>query len=998
MTKDVGVRLVADDAEKYLKIMGDVHNVTVNVGKGAEQASGGLSRFNIAGVPLVATMGDIFSVGRRVLDIFVGMGREALGSVGAYEALTMSMSSLVSKEIRGADATLSMDEAMEQATGRATELLAWIQQLAIASPFDQQGVALAFKTGLTYGFTSDQAQTLTETLVNFATATGQTGAVIQQLAFPLGQIRNTGKVLTQDLRQLTNAGVDVTGVLRGMGKDWADVTAGTVESNAFLEQFIKTMNDDFAGAGERSAETINGLLNSLGDLREIGLRNLFGPAIQAALPLLAQMTSNLQAMLPVLELVGEKVGGFVTHLIENRAEIARSLTPLGAAAATYLILGNASTIAAASTGLLTGAIGVLTGVVGALLSPVGLLAAAAFGIVKVLMAVRDSAGGAAEGTRLVSSEFRRASGDIQLEAEESGEKARGWGANLVIQFAEGMAAAIGAVIDVLTQIGQAIAGWLAPGSPPKLLPEIDQWGEAAMGEFLQGFGKADLDVFSQISSKIGSVLKSAAPGDDTGLIPRVLGARTELTNAIRELQETGNVGEATFQRLFNAIGPTESALEGYIRATFEVKKAQNNLNEITERYRDLLRPMNEELDAIGARRQEIVDEQRKSELKAILSQENLDPLAEELALMELREIELKKQVRATEKQGASEAGRAQKALTASKEEAAAQAGILGIQTENNNLLARQAGLLERLSNELSKLSGAVSGSGGLGAGLQSGLGGVPSLTESVGTAFDDMKEKALGFVEDVKAPFAKLKDRWIELKKTWAGVALNFIARLDPMTTALREAWGPGGHWESVTKNIQTIMVNQWGEGGTWDGIAANAKETLRLLGVKWEESWGEGGTWDSIFANIKTAISLVRDKIDEQLEAINSKFATAKEFISGLLERLEALWQFLQTHLMELELNLPSLPSPYQENSPQTRLQTSLEMLDKFLQRTTFAPQFDFPQPSPIPVLQTTPPVASVNNTRSASINMGGQVINHPMDLRTLETTILNVVKKALE
>ena len=81
--------------------------------------------------------------------------------------------------------------------------------------------------------------------------------------------------------------------------------------------------------------------------------------------------------------------------------------------------------------------------------------------------------------------------------------AESWGENIVTQLARGMAKAIGAVISVLNTLGKAIAGWLAPGSPPKLLPDLPKWGQNVTDQFLKGMGEGDFSVFKDLSSTVG---------------------------------------------------------------------------------------------------------------------------------------------------------------------------------------------------------------------------------------------------------------------------------------------------------------------------------------------------------------------------------------------------------------------------------------------------------------------------------------------------------------
>lgn len=76
-----------------------------------------------------------------------------------------------------------------------------------------------------------------------------------------------------------------------------------------------------------------------------------------------------------------------------------------------------------------------------------------------------------------------------IDMDTLGADAKTWGENVIIQFATGMANAFVWVVNVLNQLGNLIASWLAPGSPPRILPEIDKWGRDTIQAYLDGMGE-----------------------------------------------------------------------------------------------------------------------------------------------------------------------------------------------------------------------------------------------------------------------------------------------------------------------------------------------------------------------------------------------------------------------------------------------------------------------------------------------------------------------------
>lgn len=290
---------------------------------GEDRASGPLGGVlrSIQGIATVAggmlTAGLFQALGRQV----AAMGREALQATADYELLAMSLQSLAARELRNTDTTLTMGEAMALSADRAEELLNWTTQLALKSPFDQAGVAEAFRTALAYGFTTDQAQRLTRATIDMATATGASTQQMNQIALALGQVQAKGRLQGQEILQLVNAGIPALQMLANYyGITTAEaqkmVEQGLVPANEAFEAIVGTLEDDFAGAAERSSESWAGLMNAFEDLKAMGLRALFEGILEALQPVVAAFAEWLQG--PGLELLadwGRKIGEFAEDVI-----------------------------------------------------------------------------------------------------------------------------------------------------------------------------------------------------------------------------------------------------------------------------------------------------------------------------------------------------------------------------------------------------------------------------------------------------------------------------------------------------------------------------------------------------------------------------------------------------------------------------------------------------------------------------------------------------------
>lgn len=229
---------------------------------------------------------------------------------------------------------MSMSDAMAQATPRAQELLKWIQLLAIQSPFSSEGVAQAFKTALSYGFTTKEAQRLTEAMIDFTAATGAGEEVARGISLALGQMRARGKLSAEELNQLSERGVGVNAILERMGYSLGDVTKGMVDVDQFIEAVIQDM-EIFGGSAKQQSSSFAGLTASLGDLKAIGLREFFTGTFKAIQPYTAAFTGWLTEITlgtTTVRDLGDALGTYVASALKTISEYVTLLTNLGAGA------------------------------------------------------------------------------------------------------------------------------------------------------------------------------------------------------------------------------------------------------------------------------------------------------------------------------------------------------------------------------------------------------------------------------------------------------------------------------------------------------------------------------------------------------------------------------------------------------------------------------------------------------------------------------------------
>lgn len=253
------------------------------------------------------------------------------------EGTTVSKSVAVYKE--QTKETVTWAEAKKKAAEESQKLLKWIEKLAVQSPFSQEDVAKSIKMGMAYGFTSEEAKRLTMANINFAAATGAGGDVMERVALALGQVRAKGKLAGGEMLQLVEAGIPMREILLESGKV-AGLTAenfdkmqqkGLIPAKAAMEAYTEYVEKNFATAAKDQAGSLSGLVASLGDLKDIALRDFFGGIFRAAQPYLDKFVTVLgdPAIQANIKAIGENIGNVVGGALSTVFGLAQTFSASG---------------------------------------------------------------------------------------------------------------------------------------------------------------------------------------------------------------------------------------------------------------------------------------------------------------------------------------------------------------------------------------------------------------------------------------------------------------------------------------------------------------------------------------------------------------------------------------------------------------------------------------------------------------------------------------------
>jgi len=156
-----------------------------------------------------------------------------------------------------------LEKGIDAGNKKFQELLVFATQ----TPYRINEVMEAYKTLKAYGL---------DPTIETMTALGDTAAamgkeVLPRLAYAFGQMAATGKVMAQDLMQLSNAGVNVGDALKSgfnIGRAELEklneaIAAGVVDMQDVIDVFMGYMRDQFGGMMQRQMSTLGGQIEEL---------------------------------------------------------------------------------------------------------------------------------------------------------------------------------------------------------------------------------------------------------------------------------------------------------------------------------------------------------------------------------------------------------------------------------------------------------------------------------------------------------------------------------------------------------------------------------------------------------------------------------------------------------------------------------------------------------------------------------------------------------------
>lgn len=205
------------------------------------------------------------------------LGEETLSAskaaVMSIAGVAASLGALGVKAVQAAGNFQQVQAAMTNMLGsaeRAKNLLGQLQDFAAKTPFEFNDVAAASQKFLAFGFTAEQIIPTLKAVGDAAAGVGLGKEGIDRITLALGQMAAKSKVQSDEMLQLTEAGIpawqmlaDKIGTSVPQAMDM--VSKGAVDAQTGLQALVGGMEAKFGGMMDQQAQTITGTWSNMMD-------------------------------------------------------------------------------------------------------------------------------------------------------------------------------------------------------------------------------------------------------------------------------------------------------------------------------------------------------------------------------------------------------------------------------------------------------------------------------------------------------------------------------------------------------------------------------------------------------------------------------------------------------------------------------------------------------------------------------------------------------------
>lgn len=232
----------------------------------------------------------------------------------------------------------------------ASEQMQWVKDFAKETPFEYGELVGYSQQLIALGFNAEMARDVLQSTGDAAAALGRGAESIARINLALGQMWTKGKVQSQEMLQLTEAGIGAWQILAdayGASVEQIQdaVTAGLVKASEAVPALLEGMNARFGGLMEEQSQTLNGIMSNIGDTMQQSLAAAGEPLFMELKDLAQEFLDSLDN--PQVQANLDWLGGALADTVRILADGAKmamqyrdALLMVGIAIASQKIIGG----------------------------------------------------------------------------------------------------------------------------------------------------------------------------------------------------------------------------------------------------------------------------------------------------------------------------------------------------------------------------------------------------------------------------------------------------------------------------------------------------------------------------------------------------------------------------------------------------------------------------------------------------------------------------------
>ena len=219
-----------------------------------------------------------------------------------------------------------------------------LDEFAKKSPFDTTGVISNAQKMLAMGWNAEDIVRDMETIGNAAASTGNLNQGLESIVRALSQIKTKGKLSTEELNQLAEAGIAAKSMLAeqlgygtgdsGIAAMTKDLEAGAIGSEKAIEALLAGMKKYDGMMDSMANETVEGLWSQIQDTFQVNILRKWGQGLQdgakrglgAVVSLLDTADEALGALGDTIYDVGKSLSNWAADKLERAVETIKEVT------------------------------------------------------------------------------------------------------------------------------------------------------------------------------------------------------------------------------------------------------------------------------------------------------------------------------------------------------------------------------------------------------------------------------------------------------------------------------------------------------------------------------------------------------------------------------------------------------------------------------------------------------------------------------------------------